>query len=116
MHINDFLKMKAFIKPDDITFIANNCKPVCMHRLACFGLLGLWYKKSVLMRHIYARNYKKLIFSIDWWNASKLISVMNKETPNTASIKTCSLLSDKDTCNYPSLLKKNPDKIRGIVF
>jgi len=51
-HINSFLKMQAFTKHDGITLVANNCKPVGMRLLACFALLGLRYKKSVLMRHI----------------------------------------------------------------
>lgn len=76
--------MQAFTKLDGITLVANNCKSVSMHRLACFALLGLWYKKSVLMRHIYARKYKKLIFSIDRWNASRLISIMKKKLQTPA--------------------------------
>lgn len=74
-----FLKMQTFTKPGGITRVANTCKSLNMHWLACFALLGLWYRKSVLMRHIYARKYKKLIFSIDQWNASKLISIMKKK-------------------------------------
>lgn len=54
----------------------NPYKSVIMHGLACFALLGLWYKKSVLMRHIYARKYKILISCIDQWKMSRLISIM----------------------------------------
>lgn len=78
--------MQAFTKQDGITLVANNGKSVSMPRLACFALLGLQYKKSVLMRHIYARKYKKLIFSIDWWNASRLI-LIRKRNPVTAALK-----------------------------
>lgn len=68
-----FLKIQTFTKHGGITLVVNTCKSLNMHWLACFALLGLWYRKSVLMKHIYARKYKKLIFSIDQWNASKLI-------------------------------------------
>ena len=98
--------MQAFTKHDGIPLVANNCKSVSMHRLASFALLGLWYKKSVLMRHIYARKYKKLIFSIDQWNASRLISIM-KKNPKHCSVKACSLLSDKTTCSNPSFFNNS---------
>lgn len=79
MYFNGLLKMQAFTKHDGITSVANNCQSVSMHWLARFALLGLLYKKSVLMRHIYARKYKKLIFSVDLWHASRFISVMKKK-------------------------------------
>lgn len=78
--------MQSFTKEVGITLVANNRKSVSIPRLACFALLGLRYKKSVLMRHIYARKYKKLIFSIDWWNVSRLVSI-RKRNPVTAALK-----------------------------